>query len=60
MTPPISPMPEDSGKPLCQQVNDLFDRHGNLGPHIRLRDELVVVFQWARYGQKAAAELEQE
>lgn len=54
---PISRLMTDTGKPEWQQINDMFLRHGINAFSIRLRDELVTMLVWARYGEAIAARL---
>lgn len=40
--------------PLYQQIIALFERNGVQAPPTRLRDELVSILDWARFGFKVA------
>jgi hypothetical protein len=46
----------DSGRPEWQQIVDLFARHGAPEPPWHLRDQLVAMLVWARYGEARAEE----
>lgn len=54
---PISRMSADDGRPMWEQISDLIKFHMNERPPIRLRDELVTILAWARYGEQAATAL---
>jgi len=51
--PISSPLPDD-GRPMWQQVNDLFRKNGAPAPNTLLRDEIVTMWSWALYGQVLA------
>lgn len=51
---PLTPLMSDNGDPEWQQILSLFSRHGAPEPHWRLRDELVTILAWARYGAAAS------
>jgi len=51
---PVKPLVRpfgDTGTPEWQQIIALFNRYGAPPPGTRLRDELVVLLEWARYGE---------
>jgi hypothetical protein len=48
---PLSRMSADDGRPMWEQISDLIKFHMNERPPIRLRDELVTILAWARYGE---------
>jgi hypothetical protein len=52
---PTLHLPPDTGKREWQQILDLFTRHGAPEPPWRLRDTLVALLVWARYGEARAA-----
>ncbi|TIN82197.1 hypothetical protein [Mesorhizobium sp.] len=52
LTQPIA----DNGNPEWLQIIGLFERYGMSEPPTRLRDELVTLLAWARYGQELDAE----
>ncbi|TIN82223.1 hypothetical protein [Mesorhizobium sp.] len=43
---------------MWQQINTLFRRNNLPPPHTSLRDELVTILAWARYGQELDAAIE--
>lgn len=52
---PLCSMMTDSGDPAWQQIEALFGRHGLCAPHWRLRDEIVNLWSWAKYGTELDA-----
>lgn len=48
--PERSPPMMGDGRPAWQQMQDLMDKIREQRPAFRLRDELVAMFLWAKYG----------
>ncbi|MGN6775968.1 hypothetical protein, partial [Rhizobium sp.] len=57
---PLSRMRSDDGRPMWEQISDLIKFHMNERPPIRLRDELVTILDWARYGEARLIDAEAE
>lgn len=56
--PPIGRVPDNtSGQPEWAEIVALFERHRLQPPPVRLRDELVSLLTWARYGQALADQM---
>lgn len=51
---PLAPLPSSAGLADWQAVEKLFTEAGLTPPPTRLRDELVSILQWARWGQEVA------
>ena len=57
---PLSLMRADDGRAMWEQISDLIKFHMNERPPIRLRDELVTILDWARYGEARLTDSEAE
>ena len=55
---PLGRVGNANGRPEWQQIEDLFEAHRLPGPPWRLRDELVMMLAWARYGEKLDEQLQ--
>lgn len=54
---PLTPLPPANDAPEWKQINDMFHRHRLEPPTWQLRDKLVNLLVWARYGEKLDAAL---
>ncbi len=53
---PLARLSPDSGLPMWQQIDLLFQRFNIAAPPYQLRDELVTILMWARYGEALTAQ----